>query len=133
MASIAAVTPAALPVPGLEPWWFPLIGRTRRRITRNYAAALADMLHGVRYGADATVTVNLTLPPRLTGRCNRRLDTVRRYVGLAVVTSAELNAGFFADLERSQVRITIAIDAYADRNWGDAFVVVEWRERPVIR
>jgi hypothetical protein len=133
MTSMAAVTPAQLPVPGLEPWWFPLIGRTRRRITRNYAAALADMLHGVRYGPDATVTVHLTLPPRLTNRCSRRLDVIRRAVGLAVVASAELNAGFFTDLERSQVRTTIAIDAYADRRWGDAFVVVEWRERPVIR
>jgi hypothetical protein len=129
MSDIAAFTPAGLPIPGLEPWWWPLTGRTRYHTTLAYAAALAEQLGHVRYGPDATVTVNLTLPPRLAGRFGRRAEAVRRAVGAAVVASSELGAGFFGGIERSQVRINVAFDAYADRRWGDAAVVVQWRQR----
>lgn len=133
MTSMAAATPAGLPVPGLEPWWFPLIGRTRRRLARDYAAALAARLPHVRYGTDATVTVHLTFPPRLGRRAGRRMKAVRGWVRAAVLASSEANASSWTDLHADQVAVTVAFDAYADRRWGDAFVVVEWRERPVIR
>lgn len=133
MSALSAVAPAALPVPGLEPWWWLLVGRTRRRTARRYAAALAAMLGHVRYGHSATVTVNLTLPPRLARRYAFRARAVRRWVRAAVVASSEANATFFTDLYAEQVVITVAFDAYADRKWGDALVVVEWAEPPVIR
>lgn len=129
MTAMSAVVPASLPVPGLEPWWFPLIGRTRRRAARAYAAALASMLGHIRYGAAATVTVNLTLPPRLGRRYGRRAKAVRRWVCAAVLASSEANATFWTDLYGDQVSVTVAFDAYADRRWGDAVVIVKWHER----
>lgn len=133
MSDIAAFTPAGLPVPGLEPWWWKFTGRTRRRVAASYAAALAARLGHVRYGADAEVTVNLTFPPRLARRYGHRAAAVRRWVRAAVVASSEANATFFTDLYDDQVAVTVAFDAFADRRWGDAVVVVRWIERPVIR
>lgn len=133
MTAMSAVAPASLPVPGLEPWWWLLVGRTRRRTARAYAAALAAMLGHVRYGPAATVTVNLTLPPRLARRYGRRARSVRRWVCAAVVASSEANATFWTDLYPDQVTVSVAFDAYADRRWGDALVVVQWADGAVIR
>jgi hypothetical protein len=133
MSDMAAFAPAGIPVPGLEPWWWPMTGRTRARTARAYAAVLDAALGHVRYGPEAEVTVNLTFPPRLARRYGRRAAAVRRWVRAAVVASSEANATFFTDLYPDQVAVTVAFDAYADRRWGDAVIVVRWREHPVIR
>lgn len=132
MSAIDAATPEALPVPGLEPWWWPLIGRNRRRLARAYRDALAAMLPHVRYGPDARVYVTITVG-RPLGR--RRHAAVRRWVGAAVVASAEANTGplAYADLDPRQVGVDIDYDPFASRRWGDAVVHIRWHERPVIR
>lgn len=133
MTAIDAPTPAALPVPGLEPWWWPLIGRTRRRLARGYRDQLAAMFPHVRYGPAARVYVTITVGRHL-GR--RRHDAVRRWVAAAVVASAEGNSGAavpYADLDPRQVGVDIDYDPFASRRWGDAVVHIRWRNNSVIR